>query len=125
MSPSSMDNGYLIVTLWRDGRQRTRLVHRLVLTAFVGPPPEGQEALHANNDRADNRLENLSWGTHSENMLDQVEHGTHYRASRTRCAQGHPYDAENTYHYPGRKHRACRRCRAEYMRAWKAKKKAA
>lgn len=120
MTPSPMRNGYMTVTLWRDGRQRSRLVHRLVLDAFVGKAPEGHEALHANGDRGDNRLANLSWGTHSENQLDQVSHGTHHRASRTHCPAGHPYDAENTYTYPGKPHRACRVCRAKYIREWRA-----
>jgi hypothetical protein len=43
-------------------------IHRLVLTAFVGPCPPGCEASHINGDRADNRLANLVWETHAENM---------------------------------------------------------
>lgn len=121
MTPSPMRNGYLIVTLWKDGRQKSPLVHRLVLTAFVGPPPEGHESLHANGIRGDNRLANLSWGTHAQNQADQLVHGTHAHASRQECPSGHPYDDINTYVYPGeRAHRACRLCRAENQRRWKA-----
>lgn len=120
MTPVALRNGYLIVTLWRDGSQRTPLVHRLVLSAFVGEPQEGQEARHANGDRADNRIANLSWGTHSENQYDQVAHGTHHHASLDQCPSGHPYDDENTYVYPGRPHRGCRACRRENGRKWRA-----
>src|SRR5690606_17793610 len=108
-------------TLWRQGSQSSPLVHRLVLKAFDGPPPRGHEALHANGVRDDNRLENLSWGTHSENQLDQVDHGTHFNASKDLCPSGHPYSVENTYVYPNGRHRACRICRADNLRDWKAK----
>ena len=118
MTPCPLPNDYLIVTLWRDGRQRTPLVHRLVLLTFVGPAPAGTEALHADGDRSNNRLDNLSWGTHSQNQYDQVAHGTHFNASKTHCRSGHPYTPENTYLRP-RGGRACRTCRARWVRETK------
>lgn len=51
-------------------RRSTRYVHDLSLTAFVGPRPPGREACHRNNDKTDNRLSNLRWGTHTENYAD-------------------------------------------------------
>lgn len=45
-------------------------VHRLVLLAFEGPCPEGKEVLHKNDVSTDNRLENLRYGTRTENILD-------------------------------------------------------
>lgn len=125
MSAAPLPNDYLIVTLWRGGRQRTPLIHRLVLTAFVGPAPDGHEALHKDGDRANNALSNLAWGTHSENQYDQVAHGTHFQARKTHCPAGHPYDDENTYTTPGRVHRACRACRREYQRNYHQQRKAA
>ena len=65
---------YLRVDLSRDNRQRTRLVHQLVLEAFVGPA-NGMQVRHLNGKRQDNRLENLCWGTISENALDRSKHG--------------------------------------------------
>jgi hypothetical protein len=124
LTPCPLQNGYLIVTLWRDGRQRSPLVHRLVLLAFVGEGPEGTEVRHADGSRTNNALSNLSWGTHSENQCDQVEHGTHINASKSHCPSGHPYDAANTYIYPGRAHRGCRACRREHSRATRARKAA-
>lgn len=55
---------------------KTARVHFLVLTAFVGPRPEGLEACHNNGNPADNRLENLRWDTPASNIADQVKHGT-------------------------------------------------
>lgn len=119
LKPIPMPRGYLLVNLWFDNKQRMFLIHRLVLTAFVGPAPEATEALHADGDPTNNSLSNLSWGTHSENMLDQVAHGTHANASKDACPSGHPYTEANTYIYPGKPHRACRECRRINLRNWK------
>ncbi len=53
-----------------------RHVHQLVLEAFVGPRKEGMETRHLDGNPVNNRLENLKWGTHTENMADAVRHGT-------------------------------------------------
>lgn len=121
MTPYPMRNGYLIVTLWRNGRQRTQLVHRLVLAAFVGPPKGGQEGLHRDGNQTNNTLVNLAWGSHSENQLDQVAHGNHTHASKTHCPRNHPFDETNTYWYPGKPHRGCRTCRRDYAREYARK----
>ena len=60
-----------------------RYVHRLVLEAFVGPCPEGQECRHLNGDPGDNRLENLVWGSPLENSLDMVKHGTSIKGTKS------------------------------------------
>lgn len=64
--------GYLTVSL--DGV--TTNVHSAVLRTHVGPRPEGWVSRHMNGDKTDNRLENLCWGTYSENALDMHGHGT-------------------------------------------------
>lgn len=102
-------NGYRVVTLVVGCKKTTALVHRLVLTAFVGPCPEGMEALHGDGDRTHASLPNLRWGTPSENHLDSVRHGTHHEARKTHCPAGHPYDDQNTYRSK-RGGRACRTC---------------
>jgi hypothetical protein len=80
-------NGYLVVGLCRRGEQRPRYVHRLVLEAFVGPRPAGTECRHLDGDRANNRLENLCWGTKLENAADALRHGTRIRGSASPTAK--------------------------------------
>lgn len=65
-------NGYCFVALCRDGIGKKRPVHQLVLEAFVGPKPQGQQTRHLNSVRHDNRVENLAWGTHRENCDDRL-----------------------------------------------------
>lgn len=67
--------GVLVVALYDGRAQRPHPVHRLVLTAFVGPRPGNQEARHLNDNRHDNRLENLAWGTRLENAEDARRNG--------------------------------------------------
>lgn len=76
-----MNTGHLYVNLSVGGVRKQCLVHRLVLEAFVGPCPEGMECRHLNGNPADNRLENLRWGTHADNMQDRVVHGTNCRGA--------------------------------------------
>jgi hypothetical protein len=64
--PNSV-SGYLYVSPWNLGKRKTVLVHRLICSAFHGEPFDGAECCHANDNRKDNRANNLSWGTHSEN----------------------------------------------------------
>lgn len=52
------------------------MVHHLVLFAFVGPRPEGFECRHLDGDPSNNFVDNLRWGTHTENMEDRSKHGT-------------------------------------------------
>lgn len=69
--------------------QAKRRVHVLVLTAFRGPRSPGQQGRHLNDVKSDNRLENLQWGSASENVRDMVRNGNHHYAKRDRCKNGH------------------------------------
>jgi len=72
LKPGRMSGGHLSVAL---GRGNSRCVHELVLLAFVGPAPIKHECRHLNGNPVDNRLENLKWGTRSENIKDKTAHG--------------------------------------------------
>lgn len=115
LRPGINRHGYLGVVLRRPGVKKSERVHRLVLTAHVGAPREGDEACHGNGNRQDNRLVNLRWDSRSANIRDNVRHGTHLNARKVECPSGHPYSAENTRHYTypsGRSSRFCRKCEA-------------
>lgn len=106
LSPRKTGKNYRTVHL--GDRERDRKVHQLVLAAFVGPVPEGQEVRHLDGDPTNNRLDNLLYGTRSENRLDSVRHGTHNAASRTHCPRRHALAAPNLVRY--KKSRACLAC---------------
>jgi hypothetical protein len=57
-------------------------VHIMVLEAFVGPCPLGQEALHKDSNPSNNWLYNLSWGTRLDNRLDDLRRGIYESGNR-------------------------------------------
>lgn len=84
LRPSKAANGYFRVTLSSDGRSARFLLHRLVLTTFVGPCPAGHECRHLDGNKANCSLSNLAWGTRSDNAKDRVRHGTQVDTSGER-----------------------------------------
>lgn len=78
-------------------RMQTWVIHRLVLAAFVGPLPDGLVTRHLNGIKTDNRLENLAYGTYSENMADTIRHGDHGGLKQTHCKRGHELSPDNCY----------------------------
>jgi len=65
LRPGPMASGHLSVAI---GKGNSRLVHQLVLEAFVGPRPIGWDSLHLDHNPANNALSNLRYGTRSENL---------------------------------------------------------
>lgn len=70
-------DGYHMVSLANGtkGDQTLFKVHRLVLLAFVGPLPDGLESRHLDDDKNNNRLANLCYGTGLENWTDRIRNG--------------------------------------------------
>lgn len=69
--------GYYRVRLYKNGRMIRVSVHRLVAQAFLGPPPTPKhQVAHYDNNRRNNRIDNLRWATCAENIADKKRHGT-------------------------------------------------
>jgi hypothetical protein len=114
IAPAAHPSGHLYIGLHR-GKRTSVQVHRLVLEAFVGACPQGMEALHANGDPADNRLENLRWGTRSENQRDRIRHGCSWQVNKTHCPRGHELVAPNLV--PSSSGRNCLACKRATSKA--------
>ena len=106
LRPGASKKGHQSVSL----RGKMRLVHQLVLEAFVSARPPGLLALHRDGDPANNCIENLYWGTYSDNLNDSVRHGTHPAASKTHCKHGHELSVR------GNGFRYCKQCNNESSR---------
>lgn len=66
-------------------------VHRLVATAFIGPPPTPKHVVnHLNRDTSDNRVENLEWTTQSGNIKYAFAMGTKVSPTLGKFGKDHP-----------------------------------
>lgn len=70
-----------------DGSYRRVYVATLVLEAFVGPCPEGQECCHEDGDCTNDSLSNLRYGTPTSNKADMIRHGTRLRGEQINTAK--------------------------------------
>lgn len=69
--------GYRYVSLRKDGQTQHYFVHRLVYETFIGPIPDGMVVNHIDEDKTNNRVDNLNllsakentnWGTAIKRM---------------------------------------------------------
>jgi hypothetical protein len=74
--------GYLTVNLYRDGRARCFLVHRLVAAAFLGPIPPGFEVNHKTGDKSNNCADALEIVTPEQNWRHAVRSGLMRRGEK-------------------------------------------
>lgn len=75
--------GRLRVHICPDGGENEEWqIHCLILTAFVGPCPEGMEVCHDDDDPSNNRLSNLRWGTRKSNINDRRKNGRHVEGEK-------------------------------------------
>ena len=54
-------DGYLYVNLCKDGKGKQCMIHRLVAMAFIPNPDNLPEVNHKDEDKTNNRVENLEW----------------------------------------------------------------
>lgn len=74
--PVICSRGYESVGLTiSTNNQKTRMIHNLVLEAFVGPRPPGHEPNHKDGNKTNNNLSNLEWVTHLENVRHACRNG--------------------------------------------------
>lgn len=82
ITPAPTERGYLRLSLSRGGETKSYPVHRIVLSAFCGPPPfPGAHAAHNDGNPSNNALTNLRWATAVENQKDVERHGNRTRGS--------------------------------------------
>jgi hypothetical protein len=83
--------------------------HRLAYEVWIGPVPDGLVLDHLCRTRHCGNPQHTEPVTQQENIL-RGQGLAAQNARKTDCPAGHPYDADNTRIYNGRRH--CRACDA-------------
>lgn len=73
LKPMKTKYGYLRVALFRDGKGKFLLIHRLVAEAFIPNPKRLPEINHIDEDKTNNAKSNIEWCSRRYN----INYGTH------------------------------------------------
>ena len=80
VKPYVCTNGYLEYALWKNGKRKVFLAHRLVAQAFIPNPNDLPEVNHKDENIKNNNVNNLEWCTSEEN----ANYGTRNERCRER-----------------------------------------
>ena len=62
------EKGYHLITLCKNGKQKTHKIHRLVAELFLDNPNNLPEVNHKDENTANNRVDNLEWCLGKDNV---------------------------------------------------------
>ena len=67
LSPKNNGKGYFIVCLYKNKTHKYYLIHRLVAITFIPNPDRLPCVNHKDEDKTNNRVDNLEWCDHKYN----------------------------------------------------------
>lgn len=105
LSPCDNGNGYLVVSLRKDGKRKNAYMHRIVAEAFVENRENKPNINHKDYNTKNNVATNLEWCTQKENVAYSV---SHMRKPKTVCAlsnTGEKYISKRLEHKKNIKYR--------------------
>ena len=76
---STNKDGYLYVCLWKNGKVKNFLVHRLVAEAFLPNPDNLPQVNHKDENPQNNNVDNLEWCS--------AQYNTNYGTRNERCSK--------------------------------------
>lgn len=105
LAPQARQHGYLSVWLYTGDAKKQVSVHRLVAEAFCERKEGQDEVNHLNENKQDNRAENLAWCTRSENCsygekLAESRKKWRNRADRSKAVRQYTLSGEFVKEYP-------------------------
>ena len=66
---NTMKTGYVMTTLYKEGKPKSFFIHRLVAEAFINNPNNYKEVNHKDENKSNNNVENLEWCTRKYNNV--------------------------------------------------------
>ena len=94
LKPVTDRHGYLLVSLWKNNKQKTYKVHRLVAEAFIPNPYNLPQVNHKDENPLNNNVNNLEWcnSKYNCNFGTRIE-----RISKRRSKTVLQYDLEGNF----------------------------
>ena len=94
LKPVTDRHGYLLVGLWKNNKQKTYKVHRLVAEAFIPNPNNLPQVNHKDENPLNNNVNNLEWcnSKYNCNFGTRIE-----RISKRRSKTVLQYDLEGNF----------------------------
>lgn len=74
-APSTSHNGYYSVVLYKEGKGKGFRINRLVAEAFCDKPSDAMVVNHIDNNRKNNKADNLEWVTTKQNVAHTWKQG--------------------------------------------------
>lgn len=84
LKPTVGKFGYARIRIYKSGKQKVALLHRLVAQVFIDNPENKPEVNHKNGIKSDNSAINLEWVTRSENLKHAYNSGLYERRTGER-----------------------------------------
>ena len=94
LSPKKIKNDYLQVGLCKNDKRYWKCIHRLVAEAFLDNPNNLPQVNHINENKTDNRVENLEYCSMEYNQ----NYGTHQQRSAA-ARLNHPILSKSVLQY--------------------------
>jgi hypothetical protein len=66
------NHGYYYIHLWKNGKEKYFLIHRLVAITFIPNIKNEKFVDHVNNNQLDNTISNLRWCDLSKNQFNRI-----------------------------------------------------
>lgn len=73
INPSINSTGYYVVSLRKNGVQKTEKVHRLIAKTFLNNILNKSDVNHKDGNKLNNNIDNLEWCTKSENHIHKYK----------------------------------------------------
>lgn len=80
--PWTTQDGYLRVSLYKDGEQYNKSIHRLVAETFILNEAKKPQVNHIDGNKINNHYSNLEWVTNQENIDHARENGLYDNADK-------------------------------------------
>lgn len=78
IKPQLSTNGYVDISLSHNHTKTKKKLHILIAETFIENPHNLPFVLHRDDNKSNNNLDNLYFGTHKDNVLDAQQNGKYF-----------------------------------------------